>query len=138
MIPTYDFNNVVRPVPTQDEALSIPAVTGLLYTPVFVNPTLLGAIGGYYNSVYGVTVTLAPTKNSYLNYGFYDGNVARGAERNVQPPVLKSFVLPIPSQQVDVVSRRAVQSKARVVSGKSFEILYSLKANDWPFGNVSM
>ena len=62
----------------------------------------------------------------------------RGAERNVQPPVLKSLVLPIPSQQVDVVSRRAVQSKARVVSGKSFEILYSLKANDWPFGNVSM
>src|SRR5271165_7685341 len=57
-IPTYDFNNVARPVPTQDEALSIPAVTGLLYTPVFVNPTLLGAIGGYYNSVYGVTVTL--------------------------------------------------------------------------------
>jgi hypothetical protein len=29
-------------------------------------------------------------------------------------------------------------NKARVVSGKSFEILYSLKANDWPFGNVSM
>jgi porin len=39
LIPTYDFNNVARPVPTQDEALSIPAVTGLLYTPVFVNPT---------------------------------------------------------------------------------------------------
>jgi carbohydrate-selective porin OprB len=46
MVPTYDFNNVARPVPTQDEALEIPAVTGLLYTPVFVNPTLLGAIGG--------------------------------------------------------------------------------------------
>lgn len=60
---------MARPVPTQDEALSIPAVTRLLYTPVFVNPTLLGAIGGYYNSVYGVTITLAPTKNGYLNYG---------------------------------------------------------------------
>jgi porin len=85
-IPTYDFNNVARPVPTRDEALSIPAVTGLLYTPVFVNPTLLGAIGGYYNSVYGVTVTLAPTKNSYLNYGFYDGNVARGVQTGLTGP----------------------------------------------------
>src|SRR3984957_7753466 len=57
IIPTYDFNNVARPVPTQDEALSIPAVTGLLYTPVFVNPTLLGAIGGFFKSVYGATLT---------------------------------------------------------------------------------
>jgi carbohydrate-selective porin OprB len=58
MLPTYDFNNVARPVPTQDQTLEIPAVTGLLYTPVFVNPTLLGAIGGYYNSVSGLTVTV--------------------------------------------------------------------------------
>jgi porin len=86
IIPTYDFNNVARPVPTHDEALDIPAVTGLLYTPVFVNPTLLGAIGGYYNSVYGFTVTLAPTKNTYLNYGLYDGNVARGVQTGLTGP----------------------------------------------------
>jgi hypothetical protein len=35
------------------------------------------------------------------------------AERNVQPPVLKSLVLPIPLQQVDVASRRAVQQGSR-------------------------
>ena len=86
IIPTYDFNNVARPVPTQDEALSIPAVTGLLYTPVFVNPTLLGAIGGYYNSVYGITLTVAPTKNSYVNYGVYDGNVATGVQTGLTGP----------------------------------------------------
>jgi porin len=48
MLPTYDFNNVARRVPTQDETMEIPAVTGLLYTPVFVNPTLLRAIGGQF------------------------------------------------------------------------------------------
>src|SRR5258708_3944255 len=91
IVPTYDFNNVARPVPTHEEGLDIPAVTGLLYTPVFVNPTLLGAIGGYYNSVYGVTVTLAPTKNSYLNYGFYDGNVARGVQTGLTGPHFNGY-----------------------------------------------
>src|SRR5260370_13686548 len=86
IVPTYDFNNVARPVPTQDEALSIPAVTGLLYTPVFVNPTLLGAIGGYYNSVYGVTVTLAPTKKTYLNYGVPTWKYARGRQTGLTGP----------------------------------------------------
>jgi porin len=75
-VPTYDFNNVVRPVPVSDPAASIPAVTGLIYTPVFVNPTMLGVIPGYYNSATGITTTLAPTDSIYLNYGFYDGNMA--------------------------------------------------------------
>ena len=32
-VPTYDFGNVVRPVPEQDVSLRIPAVSGLIYTP---------------------------------------------------------------------------------------------------------
>ncbi len=90
-VPTYDFNNVARPVATQDEALAIPSVTGLLYTPVFVNPTLLGAIGGYYNSVSGVSVSFAPTKNTYLRYGFYDGNVARGVQTGMTGPQFNGY-----------------------------------------------
>jgi porin len=69
LVPTNDFDNVVRPVPVQDPSLKIPAVSGLLYTPIFVNPTILGVLPGYYNSAYGVTVTLAPTKNWYLSLG---------------------------------------------------------------------
>ena len=76
LVPTNDFDNVVRPVPVQDPSLKIPAVSGLLYTPIFVNPTILGVLPGYYNSAYGVTVTLAPTKNWYLSLGSYDGNLA--------------------------------------------------------------
>lgn len=90
-VPTFDFNNVARPVSTQDDFLSIPAVTGLLYTPVFVQPTLLGAIGGYYNSVSGVTVSVAPTKNTYLRYGFYDGNVARGEQTGMMGPQFNGY-----------------------------------------------
>jgi porin len=103
-IPTFDFNNVARPVPTHDEALDIPGVTGLLYTPVFVNPTLLGAIGGYYNSVYGVTLTLAPTKNSYLNYGFYDGNIARGVQTGLTGPQFNGYYFNILEAGVDWVA----------------------------------
>jgi porin len=104
IVPTYDFNNVARPVPTHDEALDIPAVTGLLYTPVFVNPSLLGAIGGYYNSVYGVTVTLAPTKNTYLNYGLYDGNVARGVQTGLTGPHFNGYYFNIVEAGVDWVA----------------------------------
>ena len=42
-VPTKDFGNVVRPVPVQDVSLPIPAVSSLIYTPIFVNPTILGA-----------------------------------------------------------------------------------------------
>ena len=76
VVPTDDFNNVLRPVPVQDQHLAIPAVSGLLYTPVFLNPTLLGAMPGYYNSAYGITTTFTPIKNIYLSYGVYDGNIA--------------------------------------------------------------
>lgn len=79
-VPTYDFNNVTRPVQTTDPALAIPAVTGLIYTPAFVNPTILGALPGYYNSAYGVTTTLAPSEDLYLSYGAYDGNNAAGKQ----------------------------------------------------------
>jgi porin len=78
VVPTYDFNNVTRPVPVQDESLSIPAVTGLIYTPIFVNPTILGALPGYYNSAYGITTTFTPGRKWYISYGVYDGNLARG------------------------------------------------------------
>jgi porin len=83
-VPTYDFNNVVRPVPVQDLSLQIPGVSGLLYTPIFVNPTILGALPGYYNSAYGLTTTVAPTQRFYLSWGSYDGNGARGVQTGLQ------------------------------------------------------
>jgi porin len=83
-VPTYDFGNVVRPVPVQDLSLRIPGVSGLLYTPIFVNPTILGALPGYYNSAYGVTATVAPTERFYLSLGGYDGNLARREQTGLQ------------------------------------------------------
>ncbi len=85
-VPTFDFNNVVRPVPVDDPAAAIPAVSGLAYTPLFVNPTLLGAIPGYYNSATGLTATLVPIKSLYLSYGAYDGNVALGRQTGLEGP----------------------------------------------------
>jgi porin len=56
-----------------------------------VNPTLLGAIGGYYNSVCGLTLTLAPTRNTYLSYGFYDGNVILGIQTGMTGPHFNGY-----------------------------------------------
>ena len=86
-VPTYDFNNVTRPAPTQDPTLQIPAVSGLIFTPIFVNPTMLGALPGYYNSANGLTVNFTPFKNIYFNYGFYDGNLANGVQTGMVGPL---------------------------------------------------
>ncbi len=90
-VPTFDFNNVVKPVPVSDPAAAIPAVTALAYTPVFVNPTMLGVIPGYYNSATGITTTFAPTKSIYLNYGVYDGNLAIGHQTGMSGPRFDSY-----------------------------------------------
>ena len=91
LVPTFDFNNVARPVSTRDQGLAIPAVTGLLYTPVYVTPSLLGAIPGYYNSAAGLVVSLLPAKNFYLKYGFFDGNLARGVQTGIEPPSFNGY-----------------------------------------------
>lgn len=90
-IPTYDFNNVLRSVPVRDKALAIPSVTGLLFTPVYVNPSLLGVIPGYYNTAYGVTSTFAPTKQFYVSAGAYDGNLANGAQTGLDGPHFNGY-----------------------------------------------
>jgi len=83
-VPSYDFDNVARPVPTADTSLKIPAVTGLIYTPIFKNPTLIGAQPGYYNSAYGITASFAPTKHFYFTYAFYDGALAKGIQTGLR------------------------------------------------------
>jgi porin len=83
-VPTYDFDNVVRAVPTEDASLQIPAVSGLIYTPVFKNPTLIGAMPGYYNSAYGITANFAPTRNFYFTYAVYDGAGATGVQTGLR------------------------------------------------------
>ncbi len=102
-VPTYDFNNVSRPVQTNRSDLEIPAVSGLLYTPIFVNPTMLGALPGYYNSADGLTVTFAPTKNTYINYGFYDGNLANGVQTGMVAPQFNGYLFQIWEAGVDWV-----------------------------------
>ncbi len=79
-VPTYDFGNVIKPVALEKGNPTIPAVSGLIFTPLFINPTMLGTMPGYYNSAYGITLNFAPIKEWYLSYGLYDGNLARGEQ----------------------------------------------------------
>lgn len=93
--PTVNFNNVLRPVPLTDEALVIPSVSGLLFTPIFVNPTMLGLIPGYYNSAYGITSTFAPNEKFYISAGTYDGNLANGTQTGLVGPKFNGYYFSI-------------------------------------------
>lgn len=83
-VPTFDFNNVIRPVPVQDKSLIIPGVSGLLYAPIFINPVNIGVLPGYYNSAYGITINIAPISSYYLSLGAYDGSGARGIQTGLK------------------------------------------------------
>jgi porin len=49
-------------------------------------------------------VTVAPTKNSYLNYGFYDGNVALGVQTGLTGPHFNGYYFNILEAGVDWVA----------------------------------
>lgn len=85
-VTSLDFGNLIKPIPLNDEKIEIPAVSGLIYTPVFVNASMLGVMPGYYNSAYGITVNYAPVKRWYVSYGAYDGNLATGQQTGLSGP----------------------------------------------------
>lgn len=85
-ITTLDFNNVVKPVPLSRGDPNIPAVTSLIYTPIFINPAVDGLMPGYTNTAYGLTATFTPMKSWYASYGIYDGNLASGKQTGLTGP----------------------------------------------------
>lgn len=87
-VPSLNFNNVIKPVPLEEEQLFIPAVSGLIYTPLFVNTSMLGVLPGYYNSAYGITINFVPIHKWYFSYGVYDGNLAQGKQTGLSGPIL--------------------------------------------------
>jgi porin len=86
LVPTYDFNNVSAPAPTDNPNAVIPSVSSLIFTPLFVNPTMLTKIPGYYNSADGIMGTYRPNKNWYLSFGAYDGSLATGDNTGLGGP----------------------------------------------------
>lgn len=85
-ITTLDFNNVIKPAPLSSDEPNIPAVTSLIYTPIFINPAVDGVMPGYTNTAYGITATWAPIAQWYLSYGIYDGNLASGKQTGLSGP----------------------------------------------------
>ncbi|KTD68246.1 Carbohydrate-selective porin, OprB family [Legionella steelei] len=85
-ITTLDFNNVIKPVPLSSGEPNIPAVSSLIYTPIFINPAVDGVMPGYTNSAYGLTLNFTPVKRWYLTYGIYDGNLANGKQTGLTGP----------------------------------------------------
>lgn len=85
-ITTLDFNNMVKPVALDKGDPNIPAVTGLIYTPIFINPAVDGVMPGYTNTAYGITANFTPVKAWYLSYGIYDGSLASGKQTGLMGP----------------------------------------------------
>lgn len=90
-LPSYDFGNVLRPVILADANQNIPAVSGLIWSPIFVNASMIGAMMGFYNPGNGVTINFTPSKSFYVNLGVYDGNRARGIQTGVNPPMFNGY-----------------------------------------------
>ncbi|HVX56652.1 MAG TPA: carbohydrate porin, partial [Candidatus Saccharimonadales bacterium] len=93
LVPTIDFNNVIRPVRSSDPTYQIPAVTSVLFTPAYLSPTMLGIMPGYYNSSTGTVATAIPTENSYFQYGLFDGNLAAGRNTGQEGPHFNGYNL---------------------------------------------
>jgi porin len=87
-IPSYDFNNVLIAT-TSDK--NFPIISGLLYTPIFVNSSLLGVLPTYYNSAYGITAKFIPNKYFYVSGGAYDGNGANGTQTGLTGPHFNGY-----------------------------------------------
>jgi porin len=85
-ITTLDFNNIIKPAPLEAGNPNIPAVTSLIYTPIFINPAVDGIMPGYTNSAYGVTLNFTPVRHWYLSYGLYDGSLAGGRQTGLTGP----------------------------------------------------
>ncbi|MFZ0565359.1 MAG: carbohydrate porin [Chlamydiales bacterium] len=90
-VASYDFNNVVRAFIYANPAFNISSLSGLLYTPIFVNSSLLGVLPAYYDSAYGITITAAVTKDRYISFAAYDGNLARGIPTGERGPQFNGY-----------------------------------------------
>ncbi|QDT81714.1 MULTISPECIES: carbohydrate porin [Gimesia] len=85
-VPTYDFNNVLRSIPYPEQDLNIPGLSGAMLTPLYVSPTQLGIMPGYYDSATGVVASFTPNNHFYVQYGFYDGSLATGRKTGLTGP----------------------------------------------------
>jgi len=91
------FNNVVLgnlDMPARAEQ----AVSGLIYSPLYENPTLFGRAPSSYNSALGLTAQWFPRRNgnTYLNYGIFDGNGAkRGYQTGLSAPWINNYLFQI-------------------------------------------
>ncbi len=92
-IPTYDFNNVVAGASLGHAAYDIAAVSSLIFTPLYLSPTQLGVVPGYFNSATGVVTTWIPIEQTYIKYGFYDGNLAAGRQTGSEGPHFNGYYL---------------------------------------------
>lgn len=93
LVPIYDFNNVVRSSPYSKDTYGLPAITSGMITPLYISPTQLGVMPGYYNSAAGVVASYCPNERAYAQYGLYDGSLAAGRQTGLEGPHFDGYAM---------------------------------------------
>ncbi len=93
LVVNQHFGNTLRPIPMKEKSVNIPAESGLIYKPIFINPSLFDIMPAYYNSAVGSIVTYLPTATNYITVGGFDGNNARGISTGVRDPRFNGYYL---------------------------------------------
>jgi porin len=93
VVPPYAFGNVVTSIPIEGQQTGPTAISSALFTPLYQNPTTLGVMPGDYNSVCGLIASYIPNRYVYLQYGFFDGNLARGVQTGLTGPHFNGYWL---------------------------------------------
>ncbi len=95
LVPVYDFNNVARSTPYSEDNYGVPAITSAIITPLYVNPTQLGVMPGYYNSATGLVASFCPNERAYAQYGLYDGSLAAGRQTGLEGPHFNGYAMQV-------------------------------------------
>ena len=102
-------------MPFDTQAYNIPALSSAIFTPLYVSPTQLGIMPGYYNSATGLVVTALPRDDVYVQYGLYDGNLAAGRQTGLEGPTFNEYKLHLVEAGADwVVGPQAKPGKVGV------------------------
>lgn len=90
-VATYDFNNVIRPINFNDKEFNISGLSSAILTPLYISPTQLGILPGYYDSAYGMTAALDVSDQFYVQYGLFDGNGITGRRTGLTGPLFNGY-----------------------------------------------
>ena len=92
-VPTYDFNNVVKAVPLRDQQAIHPGDLECAFHAALCQPDNARRDARLLQLGDRDRRLVVPNDNVYFNYGFFDGNLARGEQSGFDGPRFNGYYL---------------------------------------------